>query len=188
MRFHTDHPVPSWFSSLNSPLPFLREMTRIFHQWGKYFSRCKSVVERVSLSPVLEAGWRCRQWSAYFPQTPGLDPVQRRLSLPPSPGKQQVVCQHLTNSCSTHLVPWPWFLQLLLWHPKFLVTWDNTPEHHSVCPEDPGQLPTAYCCPGRDRQLPGALDHWCWCLPSQGPKLRDLFTMATAEPGAETQR
>lgn len=109
MRFHTDHPVPSWFSSLNSPLPFMREMTRIFHQWGKYFSTCKSVVERVSLSPVLEAEWRCRQWSAYFPQTPGLDPVQRRLSLPPSPGKQQVVCQHLTNSCSTHLVPWPWF-------------------------------------------------------------------------------
>lgn len=49
--------------------------------------------------------------------------------------------QHPTNSCPTHLVQLIKVSQLLMWCLKFRVTWENTPEHHSLCPEDPGQLP-----------------------------------------------
>lgn len=45
--------------------------------------------------------------------------------------------QRPTNSCPGYPVQLTRVSQLLMWCLKFLVTWENNPEHLSLCPEDP---------------------------------------------------
>lgn len=113
------------------------------HRWGKRFSRLRDGVEYVS-SHLSALGWES-DWDAsrcdHFPQFLNLTlrPEHRHLSR--SPGKRWSVCLHPTNSCPTHLGRLALLSLLLRRHLEFPVTCENNSEHHSLCPEDSGQLP-----------------------------------------------
>lgn len=67
-------------------------------------------------------------------------------------------------------------------HLKFVVTWENNPEHHSPCPEDPGQLPiSVLVC------TQGQAVAWCPGLQVLVPQGKLMGSVYSADGGAWCQ-